>query len=87
MRRRRGDGEQDVVDAVEAAVDRGRLTPARLAICSRLMSASNKRYGGILEDNDVELEFDSKFVVLNRARLRVDGTIVDTAKVFSATRI
>jgi len=51
------------------------------------MSASNKRYGGILEDNDVELEFDSKFVVLNRARLRVDGTIVDTAKVFSATRI
>lgn len=46
------------------------------------MSASNKRYGAILEDHDVELEFDSKLVVLNRARLRVDGTIVDTAKVF-----
>jgi len=46
------------------------------------MSNLNTRYGAIHDGHDVELEFDKKLVVLNRARLRVDGDVVDTAKIF-----
>jgi hypothetical protein len=40
------------------------------------------RYRGTAGGHDVELEFDQKLQVLNRARLIVDGREVDSAKVF-----
>ena len=40
------------------------------------------RYGAQVEGHDVELEFDRRKVVLNTARLRIDGQDVDKANVF-----
>ena len=40
------------------------------------------RYGASHAGHDVELEFDRRLVVLNRARLKVDGELVDSAKIF-----
>ncbi len=40
------------------------------------------RYGATLGGHDVELEFDRRKVVLNTARLRVDGAEVDSTNVF-----
>jgi hypothetical protein len=40
------------------------------------------RYGATLGGHEIELEFDTSKVVLNTARLRVDGTEVDSTHVF-----
>jgi hypothetical protein len=40
------------------------------------------RYRGTTDGHDVELEFDQKLQVLNRARLFVDGRELDRTKVF-----
>lgn len=39
------------------------------------------KYGTTLDGHDIELEFDQKLIVLNRARLRVDGEQVDALNV------
>lgn len=41
-----------------------------------------ERYGVTVDGRDVELEFDKSKIVLNEARLSVDGVQVDKAKVF-----
>lgn len=43
----------------------------------RYQGYATKRYGTSYEGHDVELEFDKKLIVLNRATLRVDGEVVD----------
>jgi len=45
-----------------------------------------KRYGISHDGHDLELEFDKKLVMLNRARLRVDGELVDKARIFYGER-
>jgi hypothetical protein len=40
------------------------------------------RYAGTVSDHDVELEFDRSRVVINKATLRVDGEVVDSARIF-----
>ena len=45
-----------------------------------------KRYGVTHGGHDVELEFGKRRVVLNEARLRVDGELVDTARIFYGDR-
>lgn len=44
------------------------------------------RYGGRFDGHEVEIEFDKKLVVLNRARLIVDGQTVDSAQVVYGDR-
>lgn len=41
-----------------------------------------KVYGTELDGHDIELEFDKSRIVLNEARLVVDGQTVDQAKIF-----
>lgn len=41
-----------------------------------------KRYGASVDGHEVEIEFDKKLLVLNRARLFVDGQQVDDANLF-----
>lgn len=48
----------------------------------RYAGYKTKRYGVTYDGRDVELEFDKKLVVLNRARLRVDGELVDKANIY-----
>ena len=45
-----------------------------------------KRYGAQLAGHDVELEFDTRRVVINKAVLRVDGEVVDSARIFYGDR-
>lgn len=40
------------------------------------------RYGVAHQGHDIELEFDRKRVVVNAARLLVDGQLVDKTKIF-----
>ncbi len=47
----------------------------------RYLGYKTKRYGAMHEGHDVELEFDKKLIVLNRAQLRVDGELVDAEDV------
>lgn len=51
-------------------------------MADRYLGYKTKRYGTTHEGHDVELEFDKKLMVLNRARLLVDGTVVDTENIF-----
>jgi hypothetical protein len=44
--------------------------------------AAVTRYGVEVDGHHVELEFDQKLAVLNRARLFADGVQVDAAQVF-----
>ncbi|MFB9312986.1 hypothetical protein [Nocardioides plantarum] len=44
------------------------------------------RYGATSGEHRVELEFDKRLVVMNRARLLVDGQEVDSAKVVYGDR-
>jgi len=48
----------------------------------RYLGYRTKRYGATYDGHDVELEFDKRRVVLNEARLVVDGEVVDKAKIF-----
>lgn len=48
----------------------------------RYSGYQTKRYGLTLDGHDVELEFDKRRLVLNEARLVVDGEDVDKAKIF-----
>lgn len=48
----------------------------------RYLGYRTKRYGVTHEGHDVELEFDKRRVVLNEARLVVDGEVVDKKKIF-----
>lgn len=41
-----------------------------------------KRYGVVHDGHDVELEFDQHRIIINEARLRVDGEVVDNEKIF-----
>ena len=50
------------------------------------MSGVVTRYGGRFDGHEVELEFDKKLLVLNRARLIVDGRVVDSASVVYGDR-
>ncbi len=52
------------------------------AVIDRYAGYKTKRYGMTYDGRDVELEFDKKLVVLNRARLRVDGELVDKANIY-----
>lgn len=45
-----------------------------------------KRYGVTHDGHNVELEFDKRRIVLNEARLLVDGEVVDKAKIFYGDR-
>ena len=44
--------------------------------------AQTHRYAGTDAGHDIELEFDQRRVVINKATLRVDGEIVDGAQIF-----
>jgi hypothetical protein len=48
----------------------------------RYYGYATKRYGASVDGHEVEVEFDKKLLVLNRATLFVDGTEVDEASVF-----
>jgi len=48
----------------------------------RYLGYRTKRYGAIHDGHDVELEFDKRRIVLNQARLLVDGELVDRANIF-----
>ena len=48
----------------------------------RYLGYRTKRYGVTHGGHDVELECDKRRVVLNEARLVVDGELVDKAKIF-----
>jgi hypothetical protein len=48
--------------------------------------AAITRYGATSGQHRVELEFDTRLVVLNRARLYVDGQEVDSAQVVYGDR-
>lgn len=48
----------------------------------RYQGLSTKRYGATHDGHEVELEFDKSRVVLNEARLLVDGVVVDSEKIF-----
>lgn len=50
------------------------------------MSGVVTRYGGRFDGHEVELEFDKRLVVLNRARLIIDGRVVDSASVVYGDR-
>lgn len=41
-----------------------------------------KAYGATVGEHEVVLEFDEKMIVLNEARLLVDGRVVDKSKIF-----
>ncbi len=41
-----------------------------------------KRYGVTHGGHDVEIEFDKRRIVLNEARLKVDGQLVDKTRIF-----
>jgi hypothetical protein len=41
-----------------------------------------QRYGAQHEGHAVELEFDRRRMVVNKAILRVDGEVVDSARIF-----
>lgn len=43
---------------------------------------ATRRYGATQAGHDVELEFDKKLMVLNRARLSLDGQAIDAARIF-----
>jgi hypothetical protein len=43
--------------------------------------AQTHRYAGTDSGHDVELEFDQRRVVVNKATLRVDGEVVDSARI------
>jgi signal transduction protein with GAF and PtsI domain len=51
-------------------------------LSDRYLGYRTKRYGATCDGHDVELEFDKRRVVLNEARLVVDGEVVDKAKIF-----
>ncbi len=40
-----------------------------------------KRYGGTIDGHNVELEFDKRRLVVNQARLFIDGEFVDQANI------
>jgi hypothetical protein len=44
--------------------------------------AQTHRYAGTDSGHDIELEFDQRRVVVNKATLRVDGEVVDSARIF-----
>ena len=44
--------------------------------------AQTRRYNGTLDGHDIELEFDQRRIVINKATLRVDGEVVDSARIF-----
>lgn len=48
----------------------------------RYLGYRTKRYGVTHDGHDVELEFDKRRLVLNQARLLVDGQAVDKANIF-----
>jgi signal transduction protein with GAF and PtsI domain len=48
----------------------------------RYFGYATKCYGATEDGHSVELEFDKRRVVLNEARLRVDGEVVDRSKMF-----
>ncbi len=41
-----------------------------------------ERFGAACAGHDVELEFDKRRIILNKAVLRVDGELVDVASIF-----
>jgi len=41
-----------------------------------------ERFGAACAGHDVELEFDKSRIILNKAVLRVDGELVDVARIF-----
>jgi hypothetical protein len=43
--------------------------------------AQTHRYAGTDSGHDIELEFDQRRVVVNKATLRVDGEVVDSARI------
>ncbi len=45
------------------------------------------RYQGQAGEHAIELEFDQKRVVINEVTLRVDGTEVDSTKVFYGDKV
>lgn len=48
----------------------------------RYLGYRTKRYGATHGGHDIELEFDKRRLVLNEARLLVDGEVLDKAKIF-----
>ena len=48
----------------------------------RYLGYRTKRYGAFHQGHDIELQFDKRRIVLNEARLVVDGDVVDKAKMF-----
>ena len=55
-------------------------------LSDRYKGYRTKRYGVAHGGHDVELEFDKRRVVLNEARLIVDGELVDKARIFYGDR-
>ncbi len=55
-------------------------------VSDRYKGYRTKRYGTTHAEHDVELEFDKRRIVLNEARLRVDGELVDKAWIFYGDR-
>ena len=45
-----------------------------------------QRVGADLSGHDVELEFDRRRIVINKAVLRVDGEVVDSTRIFYGER-
>ena len=43
--------------------------------------AKTHQYAGTASGHDIELEFDKSRVVVNKAMLRVDGEVVDSARI------
>ena len=48
----------------------------------RYSGYATKTYGALVEGHDVAIEFDKKLLVINRVRLFVDGSLVDSDKVW-----
>ena len=45
-----------------------------------------QRYGARLGEHEIELEFDKRAIVVNKAVLRVDGAEVDSARIVYGDR-
>ena len=52
----------------------------------RYYGIQTRRYGIVHDGHDVELEFDKRLLVLNQARLSVDGLVVDSARIVYGER-
>jgi len=51
-------------------------------VTDRYFGYRTKRYGTSQDGHEIELEFDKRRIVLNEARLLIDGEVVDKAKIF-----